>query len=446
MNTKLLISFTLFMSVLFASGQKILDAYIKDGLSNNQSIQRQELGLEKNLFALKEAKSLFYPKVTFLADYFLADGGRTVDFPAGDLLNSVYSSLNQLTSSNRFPQLQNQQILLNPNNFYDARFRTTVPLYNKELSFNKKLKQEQIHLQTFELNLFKRELVKEIKVAYFAYLQSVQAVKIYDNALLLVLESKRVNESLFKNDKVNRTALVRAQNEVIKYETLKSTAQLQSSSARSYFNFLLNRDLDEVIQVDSNYHLQVASITLDTTIQLREEIQKLSIAEKISKDLTGLAKSWQMPRISSFIDLGSQGFDGKFDNNSRYYFIGVSLQWDLFNSKKSQYTIQQATINEKIQRTESDYIDNQIRLQYSTAIYNYKSALENYKASVINLKTARIYYSDILKLYKEGQALFIELIDAQNQLIQIELQVNISLYETYIKAALVERANASYQF
>lgn len=176
MNAKLLISFTLFMSVLFASGQKILDAYIKDGLSNNQSIQRQELGLEKNLFALKEAKSLFYPKVTFLADYFLADGGRTVDFPAGDLLNSVYSSLNQLTSSNRFPQLQNQQILLNPNNFYDARFRTTVPLYNKELSFNKKLKQEQIQLQTFELNLFKRELVKEIKVAYFAYLQSVQAV------------------------------------------------------------------------------------------------------------------------------------------------------------------------------------------------------------------------------------------------------------------------------
>ena len=446
MKAKLLILVGLIMSSLFASAQKILDAYIKDGLSRNQSIHRQELGLEKSLFALKEAKSLFYPKVSFLADYFLADGGRTVDFPAGDLLNAVYSSLNQLTSSNRFPQLQNQQILLNPNNFYDARFRTTVPLYNKELSFNKKIKQDQILLQTFELNLFKRELVKEIKVAYFAYLQSIQAVNIYENALSLIKESKRVNESLFKNDKVNRTALIRAQNEVIKYETLKTTAVIQSNSARSYFNFLLNKDLDNAIQIDSSYQLQISSISLDTTIQFREELQKLSIAETISRDLTGLAKSWQMPKINTFIDLGSQGFDGKFDNNSRYYFIGLSLQWDLFNSKKSQYAIQQATLNEKMQKSESDFAFDQIRLQYNTAINNYKSALENYKASVINLKTARIYYSDILKLYKEGQVLFIELIDAQNQLIQNDLQANISLYETYIKAALVERANASYQF
>jgi outer membrane protein TolC len=446
MRAKLLIVFSLIISALITSGQNVIDKYIKEGLLSNQNIYRQELGLEKSLFALKEAKSLYYPKVSFLADYFLADGGRTVDFPAGDLLNSVYSSLNQLTNSNRFPQLQNEKILLNPNNFYDARLRATVPLYNKELSFNKKTKQEQIQLQTFELNLLKRELVKEIKVAYFAYLQSVQAIKIYENALSLVLESKRVNESLFKNDRVNKTAVVRAQNEVVKYETLKSTAIIQSNSARSYFNFLLNKDLDHVIQIDSNYQLQIASISLDTTLQLREELQKLSIVEAISRDLTGLAKSWQMPKVNTFVDLGSQGFDGKFDNNSRYYFIGLSLQWDLFNSRKSQYAIQQAAINEKIQKSESEYAYNQIRLEYNTATNNYRNAIENYKASVVNQKTARIYYSDILKLYKEGQALFIELLDAQNQLIQNDLQVNISLYETYIKAALVERANASYQF
>lgn len=446
MRAKLLIVFSLIISALITSGQNVIDTYIKEGLLSNQTIYRQELGLEKSLFALKEAKSLYYPKVSFLADYFLADGGRTVDFPAGDLLNSVYSSLNQLTNSNRFPQLQNEKILLNPNNFYDARLRATVPLYNKELSFNKKIKQEQIQLQTFELNLFKRELVKEIKVAYFAFLQSVQVIKIYENALSLVLESKRVNESLFKNDRVNKTAVVRAQNEVVKYETLKSTAIFQSNSARSYFNFLLNKDLDHAIQIDSNYQFQIASISLDTTLQLREELQKLSIAETISRDLTGLAKSWQMPKVNTFVDIGSQGFDGKFDNNSRYYFIGLSLQWDLFNSRKSQYAIQQASINEKIQKSESEYAYNQIRLQYNTATNNYRNAIENYKASVINQKTARIYYSDILKLYKEGQALFIELLDAQNQLIQNDLQVNISLYETYIKAALVERANASYQF
>jgi hypothetical protein len=49
-----------------------------------------------------------------MTDYFMAGGGRTVDFPVGDLLNPVYTTLNQLTGGNNFPQVTNQSILLNP--------------------------------------------------------------------------------------------------------------------------------------------------------------------------------------------------------------------------------------------------------------------------------------------------------------------------------------------
>ena len=40
----------------------------------------------------------------------------------------------------------------------------------------------------------------------------------------------------------------------------------------------------------------------------------------------------------------------------------------------------------------------------------------------------------MFRLYKEGQALFIELLDAQNQLVTAKLQLNISLFDTWIKA------------
>ena len=50
----------------------------------------------------------------------------------------------------------------------------------------------------------------------------------------------------------------------------------------------------------------------------------------------------------------------------------------------------------------------------------------------------------MFRLYKEGQALFIELLDAQNQLITAKLQLNISLFDTWIKASEIERANAGY--
>ena len=47
-------------------------------------------------------------------------------------------------------------------------------------------------------------------------------------------------------------------------------------------------------------------------------------------------------------------------------------------------------------------------------------------------------------MYKEGIALYIELLDAQNQLVSAQLQANISLYDTLIKQAEIERANASF--
>lgn len=444
MNKKL---YLLALSILLGSasfGQAILEQYIQDGLTRNQSIQQQEFTLEKSIYALREAKTLFLPNVSFMADYFLAGGGRTVDFPAGDLLNPVYGSLNELTNSNNFPQLENQSILLNPNNFYDAKFRTTLPLLNSEIEYNKKIKREQVSLQQVEIGLYKRELAKEIKTAYFKYLQSTEAIKIYETALSLASENLRINEALFRNDKVNRTVVLRAENEISKFETLRENAQQNSNSAKAYFNFLLNRNLSEAILLDSGYQAVAEAAGDSSTVAKREELQKIDISGNINQHVIGLSQSYIVPKISAFLDLGSQGFDWRFDNRTAYYLFGVSLQWDLFSAGRNQHKIQQAQLDSKIIQSRADYVQAQLQLQFATAQNNFKASLYTYQSAVSTRKTSQKYYSDLLRLYKEGQALFIELLDAQNQLVQSELQVNISLYDTYIKAAEMERANATF--
>lgn len=104
----------LLFGFLGADAQTNLDGCIKTALDHHETIKQQQFLLTKSLYALKEAKSLFLPSVGFNGTYTLADGRRTVDMPVGDLLNPVYETLNQLTGSNNFPQLQNQSILLNP--------------------------------------------------------------------------------------------------------------------------------------------------------------------------------------------------------------------------------------------------------------------------------------------------------------------------------------------
>src|SRR5581483_1978285 len=230
--------------------QSKLDEYIKEGLTSNQSIKQQTFMLEKSVYALKEAKSRFLPDISFLTTYTKAEGGRTIDFPTGDLLNGAYATLNQLTGSNSFPQLQNQHILINPDNFYDAKLRTSLPVLNAELIYNKRIKQQQIDLQKSEVLLYKRELVKEIKTAYFKYIKAINAVKIYESSLRLVKGGQRINTALYNNSKVNRTAVIRSDNEVSKINASLITANKTAASARYYFNFLLNRPLTDSILVD----------------------------------------------------------------------------------------------------------------------------------------------------------------------------------------------------
>jgi len=444
MKMKLFAFATFALSANLGFSQAILDDYIQEGFARNQSIRQQDIALEKSIYALKEAKTLFLPKVAFQTDYFLAGGGRTVDFPAGDLLNPVYGTLNQLTNSNNYPQLENESILLNPNDFYDAKFRTTLPLLNMEIAYNKRIKQEQVSMQQVEIDLYKRELAKEIKQAYFQYLQAVHAIKIYESALELVSENKRINESLFKNDKVNRTVLFRADNEIARYKALLENSRQNTRSARAYFNFLLNRTLTDSILIDDSYKDIVLAIREENTVSQLEELQKLSIASSINEQVEGLSQSFIIPKVSTFLDLGSQGFDWQFNNKTRYYFFGVSLQWELFSSGKNTYKVKQVQLENQIIQSQTDYVENQLELHLTTAINSYRASLADYESAVTAFGTAQQYYSDMEKMYKEGQAIFIELLDAQNQRIHAELQLNISLFGTYIKAAEIERANATF--
>src|SRR6516225_6846842 len=124
MNNKNLLLIALFFLYAFeprALGQSVLDNYVKVGLTSNVALKQQTFDLEKARLDLERAKAMFYPQIDFNAQYTLASGGRTIDVPIGDLLNNVYSSLNKLTSSTKFPQVHNQSIQLLPNDFQETK-------------------------------------------------------------------------------------------------------------------------------------------------------------------------------------------------------------------------------------------------------------------------------------------------------------------------------------
>jgi outer membrane protein TolC len=424
-----------------------LDQYIRQALESNAGLKQQQFSLAQSLYALQEARSLFLPSVSFLSSYTKAAGGRTIDVPIGDLLNPAYATLNQLTGSSKFPTLANQSFLLNPDNFYDAKLRTSMPLINTEIWYNRKIKQQVITQQQAAVNVYKRELVKNIKTAYYQYYQAGKAVDIYRSTLNLVRENIRVNESLLRNGVRNSTALTRSQTERERTEASLVQAENNRRNAQAYFNFLLNRPLQDSILLDTTAFADpVVQLPADTSggTGMREELEQLRSVKKINELGYSLARSYLVPKLSTFLDLGSQGTAFTWDNKTRYYLWGINLEWNIFSGGKNKARSKQAEAEIQAVQAQYDQTQQSLQLQLTQSFNNYRSAVAGYTSARAQVVLATKYYRDQLKAYKEGQLLYLELVDAQNQLTNAQLQLAQTFAGVQVALAQLERDEASY--
>jgi len=200
-KTIIFLSFILIINYLPAQNI-VLEKYIQEGLQSNLSLKQKQSSYKKSIQVLKEAKGMFLPNLSLNARYSLADGGRIIEFPVGDMMNSVYSTLNQLTQTNQFPQLENERIpFLRPTE-QETKLRLVQPLFNPQIYYNSKIKAELTNVEKADVESYKRELVAEIKTAYYNFLKTVQVLKLTDKTGELLKENIRVNERLFDNDKI----------------------------------------------------------------------------------------------------------------------------------------------------------------------------------------------------------------------------------------------------
>jgi len=420
-----------------------LDAYIHLAFNSNQGLKQQQFDLDRAMYALKEAKTLYLPSVSMLGAYTKSSGGRTIDIPVGDLVNPIYTALNELTASSKFPQLGNTSEQLNPDNFYDVKLRTSVPLINAEIRYNKLIKQQMITMQQAAVNVYKRALVRDVKTAYYQYDQSLQGIEAYRSALLLINENIRVNASLLKNGMRNGTALLRAQTEKQKISAALVTAQKNADNAKAYFNFLLNRPLTDSILIVSQ---QVLANEPDSSTRVgqREELQQIRAAQQANTLDYKLQRSSIIPKLNTFLDLGSQGKGTTINSDTRYYLWGVNLQWDLFTGGKTKYRAAQSQASLNATGARLTETENALELKLLQTLNTYRSAKAADKSARATLVLADKYYQDQLKAYRAGQLLYLELIDAQDQLTNAKLKIAETQAGLQISLGELEREQATY--
>ena len=425
------------------SNAQSLDDYVQEGLKSNLVLQQKNISLQQAQQSLQIAKSYFLPSINLLADYTSGNGGRSIAIPVGDLLNPVYHSLNQMTQSDDFPQIENVEQNFFPRDFYDARIRTSIPLINTDLHINRDIQGQKVVLQQYEVELFKRELIENIKTAYYNVKAADASVKIYESALTLVQKNVDINQSLVANGKSLPANLLRSKSEAEQVKADLNSARNKHNNARKYFNFLLNKDFDSSINTDAFENIAEVIDTLETVNQ-REEVQMLKTVREINESSLRMSKLNRLPKVNAFLDLGTQAEGWRYNNDSRYYLVGVQLSLPIFQGFRNDRTIRQNQL--ELQKSEHDLVHTQKRLQLAVSVARNEltTTIENYHAAEQQLKSAQSYFQLIDRGYKEGINSLIEFLDARNELTSSHLQLNLRKLEVLTASARLERETASY--
>ena len=436
-----------YLLVLFALpvfGQKsVLDEYVATAFQQNITLQQKTIQVEKAMIALKTAQSLYQPTVAFQGGYQSGQGGRSIAFPVGDLLNPVYSTLNALTKSTAFPQIANVETNFFPRDFYDVKVQTTMPLYNKDISFNKQIQEQSISLQREDVSLYKRELVKQIKTAYFQYLLSLSLQKVYENALNLAVEGKKVNEKLLANGKGLPAYLLRSDSEIANIQAQMADAAKQSQAAQMYFNFLLNRELRAEIRIDFEVEKALAAV-YSVTPGVREELSLLSKSIGLQETVLKMNEAFYLPKLNGFVNLGSQSTLGNINSKSAYYFLGLQMDIPIFTGKRNLYKIKQTQLDIASAKNAYDLSTKQFNMAAEIAQKNVQSSLVSFQASTKSYEAASAYLRLIEKGYKEGVSTYLETVDARNQWMYATINYQLKQFNVLIAAAAYEREAASY--
>lgn len=429
-------------AALFAQ-HPVIERYVQEGLNSNLSLKQEQVALEQNKASVEAAKRLGYPTIALQGNYTLATGGRAIDLPIGDLLNPVYATLNEMTQTNQFPMVENVREQLSPNNFADVKVRTSMPVINPNLRISRNAEQEKAAIQELQILRAQRDLTYQIKTAYFNYLQAGEAVKIYESALELLKENLRVNQSLLKNDKINKAPVLRIEAEISKVKAEMVQAQTKQHNAAAYFNTLLHRPMDAGIELANmpspDSFLLVSTVLQLPDVQRREEIQQLDKALRLNQLSLDVEQNFNKPRLNAFVDLGAQGFLTNLDKNVPYAMAGLQLEWTLWNGNRNRWQERQVELETLQLNLRRQDVVSQFQLKQKVALEEVRAAYETLKATTQELASANEYFRVVERSYREDMASYIEYLDARTQLTNSNLQKSLKAFQLWGQLAALER-------
>ena len=156
-------------------------------------------------------------------------------------------------------------------------------------------------------------------------------------------------------------------------------------------------------------------------------------------------KQYLVPKVSGFLDLGSQAEGLRFNKDARYFMVGLTLKMPLFQGNRNRLKIEETKIDLAESLNRKAQAEQQLTLAAEASRNDVLASLKNYEKSKVQLEAASTYQRLIQRGYNEGVNSYMETIDARSQYIAARLSVNLNQLQVLAALARLERESATFQ-
>ena len=427
------------------SVQEAVGSLVADALSANLELDGAGASVAQRLAALDQARALYLPSLDFSARYTRANGGRTIDFPVGDLLNPVYASLNQITGSNRFPAIQNQEINFQRTREQYTDLLLTQPLYDSRISSGRAAAQSQYEAASAGRIALAGRIERDMREAYYRWLQARAQIGIFDATLELATENRRVNESLFRNGKITRDLVFRAEADELEVQQSQLGAQNSERLAKSYVNLLRNAPFDrplpdttaadpdieamrnDLVQRTAEPRLNLGALQ-NAAVNQRFELRQLDAIEAAAAASERIARSAFKPRLDFALDVGTQGETYSISGDDRFLLASVVLKFNFFAGGADQAGVAGARAAMREARVDRSLQEQQIRYQVQQALQDLEFTEASLGTAAKRVEAAAGAFRIASRKRDLGQINQAEFIDSRRAMTDAQLNLNLTRF------------------
>ncbi len=372
--------------------------------------------------------------------------------PRLNLNTSVLQTVGQ-----QFQQVEGQLIVVNQvNNIIDGGANAQMPIYNGGLRI-KNTQATRYFEEAGEYGLSRASQEVMFNIAQ-QYLQVLLDEELYRIALENLENQKKQLEQIEGFVEAGLRTLsdqYNQQSEVARLETVALNAKIQwetdlwtlAETLQLGPNKLPALQSVEMENMESAYMGRTLDELYDLAFENRPDLVQQQLLEEGNIKMVAVSRSAMLPQLNAFFNYNT--FFTSLDERSiRDQFLtifprrayGISLNIPIFNNFDNKVAVARSKVNLQNQQLEKSALERRVTQETKLAYENFKASIKREETTKVQLSAAEEAQRAISERFRLGVSNFVDLAQANQQLVTAQSDYAQSLYTLYFQEVILRFA------